>query len=248
MARSTNLDVVAPDDLIVTPPAPVPQKEVTPPPVPVKITKPVPPIQASRIEERSKKIYDLLGHAKSPFSSMLVNPKAFSFIERAEEEEILAVFRPHWVTNIRWILITILMLFAPFFVRLVPLLDFFPANYQMIFTIFWYIITFAFAFESFLSWYFDVYIITDERVVDIDFNNLINKKYSETKISMIQDLTYVVTGVVQTMFNYGVVRIQTAGQVPEIAFESVPNPEKIIKLLQILRQEEEQETLEGRVR
>ncbi len=29
--------------------------------------------------------------------------------------------------------------------------------------------TFAFAFEKFLSWYFNVNIITDERIVDVDF-------------------------------------------------------------------------------
>ena len=110
------------------------------------------------------------------------------------------------------------------------------------------LITFAFAFEKAITWYFNVYIITDERVIDIDFNNLLNKRFSEAKLDAIQDVTSQVTGVAQTMLNYGTIFIQTASEVPEIQFENAPNPQKIIKVLQQLRQEEEQEALEGRVR
>lgn len=237
MPRSKNLDNVAPDDPMVEP------KPISPPsPLPSASTS------APTPDERRQKVYDLLGHAKSSFSAMLVNPKVFNFTEKDDLEQILAVFRPHWFTNVRWILIALVMFLAPAFLSVVPILSFFPGRYQLVFIIFWYILTFVVAFESFLSWYFDVYIITDERVVDINFNNLLSKKFSETKISMIQDVTYTVTGVAQTMFNYGDVRIQTAGEIPEINFESVPNPEKIIKMLQVLRQEEEQEAIEGRVR
>ena len=237
MSRSPNLDTVAPDDPIVATPV---VENITPPTAPV--------IVAPATEDRRQKAYDLLGHAKSSFSAMLVNPKVFSFSEKDDQEQILAVFRPHWFTNVRWILITLVMLIAPTFLSFFPILSFFPARDQFIFIIFWYILTFIFAFESFLSWYFDVYIITDERVVDIEFNNLLSKKFSEAKISMIQDTTYTVTGVAQTMFNFGDVRIQTAAEVPEICFESVPNPDKIIKMLQALRTEEEQEAIDGRTR
>jgi len=137
---------------------------------------------------------------------------------------------------------------APSLLKFVPLISDIPAKFQMLGVMAWYLVTFAFAFEKFLSWWFDVYIITDERVIDIAFNNLLDKKFSEAKLSMIQDITSRVSGVSQTMFNYGTVFIQTAAEVPEINFEMVPHPEKIIKILQVLREEEERETLEGRVR
>jgi len=123
-----------------------------------------------------------------------------------------------------------------------------PAKYQILGGLFWYLTTFAFAFEKFLSWYFDVYIITDERVVDIDFNNLLNKKFSEAKLSMIQDVTSRQIGMGQTMFNYGQVLIQTAAEINELRFDNIPNPDKIVKVLQLMREEEDMEAIKGRTK
>jgi len=219
MSRVTDVDTVAPDDL----------KQ--------------PPKVLPSVEDNvsfHQRINQILGHTKSPFSSFLVNPKVFTFEEKDDHEEILLVLRPHWFTNLSWILITIFMLFAPLTLTFVPLLTTFAPNYRFVAIVFWYLITFIFAFEKFLSWYFNVYIVTDKRVVDIDFDNLIVKKFSEADIHKIQDVTSRVIGLFPTLFNYGLVLIQTAAEIPEITFENVPNPEKIIKVLQELREENEQ--------
>ena len=98
--------------------------------------------------------------------------------------------------------------------------------------------TFAFTFEKFLSWYFNVNIITDQRVIDIDFNNLLDKKFSEAELSAIQDVTSRVIGVGATLFNYGDILIQTAAELNQIIFGKIPNPEKVIKVLKELRGED----------
>ena len=245
MPRSSNLDVIAPDDPILSTATSRPVVN-TPIPTPTPINQPQPAIipdpvatdpALSASEELKQKTYELMGHAKHSWSSFLVNPKVFKFSEQDDDEQILLVLRPHWFTNVRWIIITIIMLFAPIAVKFVPLLAFFPPNYQLLFFIVWYTITFIYAFESFLSWYFDVFIVTNERVIDIEFNNLLNKKFSEAGIEMIQDTTYTVTGIAQTMFNFGDVLIQTAAEINQITFEKVPNPGKVIQVLQHLREE-----------
>lgn len=156
--------------------------------------------------------------------------------------------RPHWFTNVSWAITATFMLLLPSLIKYIPVWSDVAFRYQFLGILFWYMVTLAYAFEKFLSWYFDVYIITDERVIDIEFNNLLDKKFAEAKISMIQDVSSRVAGISQTMFNYGDVRIQTAAEIPELSFEKVPNPDKVIKVLQIMRQEEEQETIDGRVR
>jgi len=158
------------------------------------------------------------------------------------------VMRPHWFTNVSWVISAIGMLMVPMLAQFLPVWGEVPLKYQAWGILFWYMITLAFCLEQFLSWYFDVYIITDERVIDIEFNNLLDKKFAETKISMIQDVSSRVAGISQTMFNYGDVRIQTAAEIPELCFEKVPNPDKVIKVLQMMREEEELEAIEGRVR
>jgi membrane protein YdbS with pleckstrin-like domain len=236
MPRSSNLDTVAPDDPVVTP---IP---LTPKPLKKKIKIAVSTNPNAKYRD---KINEILGHTTNPFSAFLINPKVFSFEEKDPDESILLVLRPHWFTNSSWILTTIILLIIPIF--LFPALSGFAPNYRFVTVLFYFLVTFVFAFEKFLSWYFNVFIITDERVVDIDFNNLLVKKFSEAKINMIQDVTSKVIGLFPTMFNYGSVYIQTAAEVPEIEFENVPNPEKVIKVLQQLRQEEELEALEGRI-
>jgi len=245
MNRAGNLDTVAPDDQISGLPNMAKNGEVKnikkEERKVVKSKSPVDP-------ELRQKVYNILGKTKHPLSSFLVRPHVFTFQEKDEEEEILVALRPHWITNVGWILITIAMVLGPTLIKSLALINGLPAKYQILGELFWYLTTFAFAFEKFLSWYFDVYIITDERVVDIDFNNLLNKKYSEAKLSMIQDVTSKQIGMGQTMFNYGQVLIQTAAEINELRFDNIPNPDKIVKVLQLMREEEDIEAIEGRVK
>ncbi|MFA6007268.1 MAG: PH domain-containing protein [Candidatus Shapirobacteria bacterium] len=236
MNRSIDLDKVAPDDPVVV------KQSQNPPPTPSLDEMRGPEtnlVNNNVFEDLKEKIYSITGHTKGPLSSLLINPHVFDFEERDSDEKIVLVARPHWATNISWILVTIMLIIAPSLLKFVPLIGDIPQKFQFMSVLAWYLVTFAFAFEKFLSWYFDVFIITDERVIDIDFNNLLDKKFSEAKLEMIQDITSEVRGVAQTLFNYGTVFVQTAAEVPEITLELVPNPEKIIKVLQVLRDEEE---------
>jgi len=236
MSRSRDLDIIAPDDdVVVTPPVQEISKKT------IKTHKKIK--TKSKIsydgENSDKKIYDLLGHTRSALSSFLVEPKHLKFAEQDEEEKIYLAIRPHWVTNLSWILISIIMLFVPLLFKYFSFLDFFSGNYQFVINTFWYLITFIYAFEKFLTWYFDLFLVTGERVVDIKFNNLLNKHFAEADLDMIQDVSSSVRGVMGTFFNYGDVLFQTASEINQITFEKVPNPEKIIKLTEELRKLEE---------
>ena len=178
----------------------------------------------------------------------MVNPPDIRFETQEREEKIILLLRRHWITNLPWVLLAILALFAPFLLRLFPVLGFLPLRYQLISILLWYLLTLAFVLENFLSWYFNVNVVTDERIVDIDFYSLIYKQISHCKIDKIQDVTFKMEGIIRTIFNYGDVFIQTAGEVPVFEFESVPNPALVVQKLNELILEEEQEKLEGRVR
>ncbi|MFA6519091.1 MAG: PH domain-containing protein [Candidatus Shapirobacteria bacterium] len=241
MSRSSNLDSIAPDDLS----AEVPTK-ADPVGTPAKKTKKK--INTPAPTDFRSEIDNILSTAKKSFTSFKIKPQSFTFSEQELNEEIILVMRQHWFTNVSWILTAIIMSIAPIFLTFVPILASFPPNYQFVAILFYYLIVFAYSFEKFLAWYFNTYIVTDERVVDIDFVNLLNKKFTDAKISMIQDVTSKVSGFSQTLFNYGTILIQTASEVNELVFEKIPNPEHVIKVLQQLRQEEEQEAIDGRIR
>lgn len=186
------------------------------------------------------------GHS---LSSLLITPSAnVRFQTQDPEEEILVILRAHFLTNIPWLVIAILLFLAPTVLRSFPLLDSFPVRFQMMFVVVWYLILLMYVFERFLSWFFNMTIITDERIVDVDFLNLTTKKVADADLDKIQDVSFTNSGAIGTIFNFGDVLVQTAAEVTEFVFENVPHPEDVAKILQRLRTEEKIEAIEGRVR
>ncbi|MBI4034952.1 MAG: PH domain-containing protein [Candidatus Chisholmbacteria bacterium] len=186
---------------------------------------------------------------KNPLAAFVVRPKRIKFETQEAEEYVLLLLRRHFITNVPWIMVTVVMVVAPTIAaRLFPILTLAPVNFQIVAALMWYLLTIGLVMENFLSWYFNVYLVTDERIVDIDFYSLIYKEVSDTKLERIQDVTVVQGGVIRALFNFGTVNIQTAGERREFDFEDVPRPQLVAKFLNEMMLEEEREKIEGRVR
>src|SRR3989339_978240 len=69
-----------------------------------------------------------------------------------------------------------------------------------------------FAFLEFTDYYLDTWIITNERIISIEQNGLFNRTASELDLSSVQDTTAEIRGILQTVFTYGQVYVQTAGE------------------------------------
>jgi membrane protein YdbS with pleckstrin-like domain len=114
-----------------------------------------------------------------------------------------------------------------------------PSRFQMVGALVWYVLTLGLAFESFVMWYFNVLLITNRRIVDIDFWGLLYKSVSEAPLSKIQDITHKVGGFWRVVFNFGDVYVQTAAEVPRIEFNDIPKPnlvhQKIADLIESRR-------------
>jgi len=174
-----------------------------------------------------------------PLTAFAVNPLGLRFETQEEEEVVVLFLRQHFIVNLPWIAITILLLIAPtvIFPKLFSALSIhfpFPPGYYFIGTIFWYVATFGFALASFIGWFFNIYIVTNERVVDIDFFYLLYKKFSEAELLKIQDISYTSGGILAAIFNFGNVTVQTAGESPNLEFDSVPFPEKVVETIRSL--------------
>jgi hypothetical protein len=221
--------------------------------------KPVEERKKSQIEEdfqfidpkhmpRGKAKHKMFGHSHNPVAAFNYYPDHAKFIAADAQEKIILILRRHPITNLKWILVALVMVMAPFMASFLPQINLLPAGYQLVGMMIWYLITMAFVIEEFLSWYFNVDIVTDERVFDVDFVNLIYREITDANIDQIQDVTVQVGGVIRTMFDYGNVLIQTAAEIPQIEFMAVPKPDIVAQILRELRVQEEIEKLEGRVR
>ena len=109
-----------------------------------------------------------------------------------------------------------------------------PLSYILILLSFYYLIITSFAFVSFLNWFYNTSLVTDERVIDIDFSDIIYHDVAITKLNLIEDIDYIQTGFIRSFFNYGDVFIQTAGEKMNFDFLAVPHPEKVIDVVQNL--------------
>lgn len=152
------------------------------------------------------------------------------FETQADDEQIILLLRAHVITNTPWIILVVILFLIPLLVTQTNLFDSVLAPLNISSTssralaLAWYFLAFAIAVQNILSWYFNVYILTSKRIVDIDFQQLLYRKISSTELSNVQDITYTKGGIPQTLFDYGDIHIQTAGTLPQFEFLRVPNP------------------------
>ncbi len=181
---------------------------------------------------------------KQPLMAYIANPEGMRFESQEENEEVVLLLRRHIITNVPWLTAGFLMFIAPPIIfpmlavfKLIPAL---PLQYNLVFTLFWYVLTFGTTLMGFLNWYFNVYIVTNARIIDVDFINLLYRQIASTRIVRIQDVTYKVGGVIRAIFDYGDVHIQTAGTEDNFEFEAVPRPEMVAKKLLALMEKKEE--------
>lgn len=163
----------------------------------------------------------------SGLGSILEKPIRAKFNGQESGEEIVFLLRRHWVTNLPWVFGSLVALVFPSLLFNFPEIfgiAFPSARVYFIFTLIWFLFVFGFVFERFLNWYFNVYVFTNKRIVDIDFWGMFYTEVSEAPLDKIQDVTYKMGGIFQVMFNYGDLFIQTAAEEQEFEFKAVPRP------------------------
>lgn len=163
-----------------------------------------------------------------------------SFEAQGDNEEVILVVRAHPITQLYWIINGFLFLimllginyFIPHFLQSAQILFLNAMIISGIFTYLWI---------NILSWYFNVGIITNQRVIDVDLSSIIYREVTYTNLGKIEDVTSKGGGFIASYFNYGNVFIQTAGTEVNIEFIDIPHPADVAKLVnQLMNQGSEQ--------
>ncbi len=215
----------------------------------VEKTKPAEKVSSGRdprfpVEQTTNE--DLMDKSGSPvMAAFSAFPKKVHFSGQQNDEDIILLIRAHPITNFPWILLAILGIIAP--VILGPLLFLSgtlpPIGFGLGLSvaILWYLGIFTYSFLNLLYWYFNVGLVTNERVIDIDWNSLVDRDVATAQVSQIEDIREAQIGVLPGVFDFGNVYIQTAGTQPNVEFYNVPHPQLIVRKIQELMQREELE-------
>jgi uncharacterized membrane protein YdbT with pleckstrin-like domain len=90
----------------------------------------------------------------------------------------------------------------------------------------------SYTFYYFLLWFYDVYIITNQRVICVEQKSLFSKEFAEIDLADIKDVTYAIKGVAATLFRYGTVKIKSEDGTLEL--EGLSEPDEVQEMLKKL--------------
>ncbi|KKT41814.1 MAG: hypothetical protein UW30_C0004G0013 [Candidatus Giovannonibacteria bacterium GW2011_GWA2_44_13b] len=139
-------------------------------------------------------------------------------IHLGENEKILMVLHRHWIVVVGKFVASVFLAVLPILaIPLIlassiiiipesagPIILFLSVIYLMI------LILLLFVF--WIDYYLDMWIITSERIMDIEQTGLFHRQISEFMLDKVQDITVEIPDMVATFLKYGNLVIQTAGE------------------------------------
>ena len=166
-----------------------------------------------------------------------------------EGEKIIRVVRKHWfvmlVIAVTMFILALLPLFLYFFLFFEVFNEFFGLNLavsrELLTSVLtavqkwgtfayplWLLILWTFFFVEWTDYYLDALVITNKRVIDIEQKGFFNREITSFNYHNIQDITVETKGIIQTLFKFGFIHIETAGDDKHriIAIKYAQNPEE----------------------
>lgn len=156
------------------------------------------------------------------------------FEDQFDDESVLLVFRKHPIVMRGGLVIAMLM----------PLLGIIPAAVKPTLGFGWFfgglavgfILAFLVMFPSWISWYYSVFIVTDQRFLQITQKRLFHRSVVDIGLNQIQMVNYEIAGIQATLLGFGTIMMQT--YMGDLVIHDVHKPAKIQKkIINILREQ-----------
>jgi hypothetical protein len=160
------------------------------------------------------------------------------FEDQFDDEEVLFVFRKHPIVMRKGLVFSMVaLLIGPLYTLILtyasknnpPTLTFFGLSLLASLVI--SAVIFA---PSWISWYYSVFIVTDQRLIQITQKGLFHRSVVDLSLTQIQMVNYQIAGLQETLLGFGTIMMQT--YVGDLVIHDVHHPAKIQKrMLNILR-------------
>ncbi len=158
----------------------------------------------------------------------------FFSVDLKAGEEVKVVIRRHWLGFVRIAAVVTLIAMMPLSLSI---LFGQIATWFLPVSVFWAILVALEGIRRWLIWYLDSFVLTNQRIVNIDQKGLFSRSISEAPFRAIQDVRYDINGFFPTLFRYGDVHVRTVAG--ELSMDGVPEPRVIQDLVMRLQQEAE---------
>lgn len=149
------------------------------------------------------------------------------FDEQLDDEEVLFMFRKHPVVMRKGLIVGLLG----------PLIGVLPVAIWPQLGMTWFFIGLVAGvglgiiifLPAFIRWYFSIFIVTDQRFMQMTRKGLFSKSIVDLSLKQIQSVNYEVKGMQETMLGYGTLLVQTL--IGDLTIHDVQKPAEIYKKL-----------------
>lgn len=158
--------------------------------------------------------------------------KPKSFPDQFDDEEVIFVFRKHPVVMRKGLIFGMLAILLGMIPALIkPELSYFYGGLAAGF-----LLGLLIFFPAWIAWYYSIFIVTDQRLIQITQKGLFHRSVVDLGLSQIQMVNYQIAGLQETLLGFGTIMMQT--YVGDLIIHDVHHPAKIQKkLLGILREQ-----------
>ncbi len=80
-------------------------------------------------------------------------------------------------------------------------------------------------------WSMNVFVVTNQRIIDIDQRGFFSRNVAEASYDKIQDVRYSVRGMWQTILSLGAIEVQTAGSTTNLELRGIKRPVELQQLI-----------------
>lgn len=152
-------------------------------------------------------------------------PKYFE--DQLDDEEVLYVFRKHPVVMRKGLVLACLG----------PLVGILPVAIKPELGFGWFfggliggfILGFLVIFPYWIAWYYSVFIVTNQRFIQVTQKGLFHHSTVDLSLNQIQSLNYEINGIQETLLGYGTILVQT--YVGDLVIHDIHHPGRTYKKL-----------------
>lgn len=154
------------------------------------------------------------------------------FADQFDDEDVLFVFHKHPVVMRKGLILAIIG----------PLVGVIPAAIKPTLGFSWFfgglaagfILGLLLFFPAWIAWYYSVFIVTDQRLIQITQKGLFHRSVVDIGLNQIQMVNYEIAGLQETLLGFGTIMVQT--YMGDLVIHDVHHPAKIQKkMIHILR-------------
>ncbi len=157
------------------------------------------------------------------------------FADQFDDEEVLYVFKKHPIVMRKSLIIAMVG----------PLIGVLPAAIMPTLGFGWFfggigtgfLLSFIVMLPAWVGWYYSVYIVTDQRLLQITQKGFFHKSVVDLGLNKIQSVNYEIAGFQETVLGFGTILVQT--YMGDLVIHDVGHPVQINKKLnEILRSQD----------